>query len=228
MSNTAEAKSERTSQPAPKRLRAVSSKPGRPTAKRVEAINEIILASARKHFLSEGYDRTSIDDIAATARVSKSTLYGRYQTKDALRLAVVVAELDHFHALAEQRSEPKSTDLKRCLQRQARVMSAALMSPESRALDRLVGDSRHDGGELAKILHARHQQIMSDVARDISERARDFVISPQAAARVAEVLFTSLIGWDAVRKVSGAPSAEEARRYADDLVDIIWAGRGDW
>jgi TetR/AcrR family transcriptional repressor of mexJK operon len=48
-----------------------------------------ILAAARKLFLSDGFERTSMDAIAATAGVSKRTVYDYYGDKRALLLAVV-------------------------------------------------------------------------------------------------------------------------------------------
>jgi TetR/AcrR family transcriptional repressor of mexJK operon len=47
-----------------------------------------ILGAARELFLGEGYDRTSMDAVAARAGVSKRTVYDYYGDKDALLLAV--------------------------------------------------------------------------------------------------------------------------------------------
>ncbi|GBF77535.1 TetR family transcriptional regulator [Paenibacillus sp. 598K] len=48
-----------------------------------------IMAAARELFLSDGFDRTSVDAIAATAGVSKRTVYDYYGDKQSLLLAVV-------------------------------------------------------------------------------------------------------------------------------------------
>src|SRR5579862_5125839 len=61
---------------------------GRPTADRVCEINRAILEAATKCFLDFGYEGASMDAIAAAARISKVTLYARYQ-KESLFQAVV-------------------------------------------------------------------------------------------------------------------------------------------
>ena len=48
-----------------------------------------ILATARALFLADGFERTSMDAIAAAAAVSKRTVYDYYGDKRALLLAVV-------------------------------------------------------------------------------------------------------------------------------------------
>jgi TetR/AcrR family transcriptional repressor of mexJK operon len=48
-----------------------------------------ILAAARELFLADGFDRASMDAIAAAAAVSKRTVYDYYGDKRALLLAVV-------------------------------------------------------------------------------------------------------------------------------------------
>ena len=59
---------------------------GRP---RSAAKGQAILQAARALFLREGYARTSMDAIAAEARVSKRTLYTHFADKDRLFRAVV-------------------------------------------------------------------------------------------------------------------------------------------
>ena len=55
-----------------------------------------ILDAARAVFEQYGARRANVDDIAAEAGVSRSTLYRRYATKDELLAAVVMRETDAF------------------------------------------------------------------------------------------------------------------------------------
>lgn len=52
-----------------------------------------IMAEAATHFLRDGFERTSIDRIAAGARVSKQTIYEYFRSKEELFDQVVRAEL---------------------------------------------------------------------------------------------------------------------------------------
>ena len=56
---------------------------------RTQAKRQQIRAGAQRLFLKLGYERTSMDAIAAEARVSKQTLYRYYQTKDALFIDIL-------------------------------------------------------------------------------------------------------------------------------------------
>jgi TetR/AcrR family transcriptional regulator of autoinduction and epiphytic fitness len=58
-------------------------------ARRGEALREHILDAAKLAFLEDGFERTSMDAIAARAETSKRSLYAHFPTKDALFLAVV-------------------------------------------------------------------------------------------------------------------------------------------
>ncbi|MBO0804850.1 MAG: TetR/AcrR family transcriptional regulator [Nocardiopsaceae bacterium] len=58
-------------------------------ARRGEALREHILDTAKLAFLEAGFERTSMDTIAARAETSKRSLYAHFPTKDALFLAVI-------------------------------------------------------------------------------------------------------------------------------------------
>jgi AcrR family transcriptional regulator len=58
----------------------------RPTTLRKQ---ERVRAEARRLFTERGYERTTMDAIAAAARVSKQTLYSYYPDKAALFIAVI-------------------------------------------------------------------------------------------------------------------------------------------
>jgi len=59
-------------------------------------MSDAILDAARAVFEQYGARRANVDDIAAAAGVSRSTLYRRYATKDDLLAAVVMRETDAF------------------------------------------------------------------------------------------------------------------------------------
>jgi TetR/AcrR family transcriptional regulator of autoinduction and epiphytic fitness len=58
-------------------------------ARRGEALREHILDTAKLAFLEDGFERTTMDAIAARAETSKRSLYAHFPTKDELFLAVV-------------------------------------------------------------------------------------------------------------------------------------------
>lgn len=58
-------------------------------ARRGEVLREHILDTAKEAFLEAGFERTSMDALAARAQTSKRSLYAHFPTKEVLFLAVV-------------------------------------------------------------------------------------------------------------------------------------------
>lgn len=101
-----------------------------------------ILGAARDLFLADGYERTSVDAIAARADVSKRTVYDHFGGKEALFLAVVSAAADSLlatlgAAIDEELADDR--DLDRALLGFARrVATDAFPSSEYAVLRKLI------------------------------------------------------------------------------------------
>jgi TetR/AcrR family transcriptional regulator, mexJK operon transcriptional repressor len=123
-----------TSRRPPKRKAARGGRPRRTDALR---LGEHILEKATELFLSAGYGATSIEAVAARARVSKRTLYHRFKDKDALFAAVV-------HRIIQQIRPPPAVPLLQggtlheVLHRLALLVLHAALEPRTLALHRLV------------------------------------------------------------------------------------------
>ncbi|GGZ32199.1 TetR/AcrR family transcriptional regulator [Asticcacaulis endophyticus] len=62
---------------------------GRPAAVDVEALNGLIIDTAKALFIKEGYEGASVEKIASLAGIGKLTIYRRYASKEALFIAVL-------------------------------------------------------------------------------------------------------------------------------------------
>jgi AcrR family transcriptional regulator len=67
----------------------ISARENRNMARRGEKLREHILWTAKEVFLEVGFERASMDGIAARAETSKRTLYSHFENKEKLYLAVV-------------------------------------------------------------------------------------------------------------------------------------------
>src|SRR6266851_4173090 len=108
---------------------------GRPPRLQAAQIREQILDAATPLFLSHGYGATSIEEVAKQARMSKRTVYSRFQDKAELFGAVVhrlVERLRPPNAAHEQFFEGGS--LETILQRLAGLILRAALSPPALAL----------------------------------------------------------------------------------------------
>lgn len=87
-------------------------------ARRGQALREHILDTAKLAFLEDGFERTSMDAIAARAETSKRSLYAHFPTKDALFVAVVERIRALFgarmHTPAEYSEEPSEAVVRYC------------------------------------------------------------------------------------------------------------------
>ena len=106
------------------------------------AKGEAIAAAALRLFLRDGYERTSVDAIAAEAGVSKRTIYNRYGDKENLFLSVLrdtyAAMMPAFRAIAD-RHLGEVTDVRQDLTAFAREVAFTLTTaPERIALVRLI------------------------------------------------------------------------------------------
>jgi TetR/AcrR family transcriptional repressor of mexJK operon len=110
---------------------------GRPSKADALRLRERILSAATELFLAEGYGSTSIEAVAARARISKRTLYDRFEDKAALFAAAV------HGVIARIRPPPEvplieGAALPGVLRRLAQFILNAALAPQALALHRLV------------------------------------------------------------------------------------------
>lgn len=116
-----------------------------------------ILEAARALFLDRGYLPTSMDEVAATAGVSKQTVYAHFKTKETLFLELVDSMTgtagDTFE---DEMSEPVDEGpIEAFLIEYAERQLAIVMTPELMRLRRLVIGEANRFPELGRTLHAR-------------------------------------------------------------------------
>src|SRR5690606_23092320 len=134
--------------------------PGRP---KDPAKREAILAAAQVLFLSNGYESSSMDAIAAEAGVSKLTLYSHFGDKEALFCAAVKATCEtrlprRLFQLADGAS------IEQVLLEITRAFHALVNSPESIGLHRVMVTMATQNPELVRLFFdAGPQQLLHDL-----------------------------------------------------------------
>ena len=84
----------------PARTRRALNQAGRPRRRAPEASRDAILDAALRCFARRGYHETSVDDIAARARLSKGAIYWHFAGKRELFLALMDRAMAHDVELA--------------------------------------------------------------------------------------------------------------------------------
>jgi len=171
-----------------------------PAREEVPAKRRQILAGARQVFAELGFDRASVELIAARAGVSKATIYNHFQDKAALFVASVTQDADDLRArLCACMGQPAG-DVEETLQRIGENTLRLYLSPAVIAL------YRHIMAEVARLpglgqtifdhgLSVIHDAIAAHLRR-WAERGALAIDDPQGAA----VQFVALCQGDLVAR----------------------------
>jgi AcrR family transcriptional regulator len=199
---------------------------GRPTAERVSAINQAILNAATECFLSCcSYEGASMDAIATAARVSKATLYARFQKETLFQVVVQDLLTTWWTDVFRENWRPAET-FEQCLREHVRMLMVLGSSKRLRAFDRLLSTAPP---RLAHTLRkVRHNQIIDVIARDISEFASDDGEPIKDPRRVATDLVALLAGWFRMESMIGEVTEQEAIAFGNRAVDLLLAARKVW
>ena len=149
---------------------------------------QTILAAGQQLFLSNGYQGTSMDQIASTAAVSKQTVYKHFGEKRELLFAIVTDALDGAAGTIRDRiaALPDSTDIKADLTTLAGDYLRAVLQESVVQLRRLVIGEANRLPELARLYyeHAplRTLTALSDAFARLHDRGALNAPEPSLAA----------------------------------------------
>ena len=131
------------------------SRRGRPLKGTEDESLERILDAAAASFLQFGYAATSIDGVTAAAGVSKTTFYGRFESKAALFAEVARRWIGQGTEFPELGDEDNSAAVRDRLHAVALSMLSMALKPEVIAFDRIISTETVRFPELASI----HQRL---------------------------------------------------------------------
>jgi TetR/AcrR family transcriptional repressor of mexJK operon len=192
-----------------------------------------ILDAGTTLFLRNGYLGTSMDQIAAQARVSKQTVYKQFADKESLFSAIVTAAVDaagdpvHEEAAALADSDDLAADLRAL----ARDQLGKVLQPQLMQLRRLVIGEAGRFPELGRAFFdrgaGRTTAALAAAFARLTERGLLRADDPELAAAhfnwlvmAAPVNRAMLLGDDAI------PTPAELDRYADGGVRAFLAAYG--
>ncbi len=192
-----------------------------------------ILDAALAVFLRNGYPGTTVDEIAAAARVSKPTIYKHFGDKRRLFLEIVAGTVDEAgEAVQTAVSDLADTrDVEADLRELARRQLALVLRPHVIQLRRLVIGEMSRFPELGRTFHERGPgrtiAALSGAFADLDARGVLRVADPTAAATQFNWLVMSapvneamLLGDDRV------PAAAELDHHVDGAVRVFLAAYG--
>ncbi len=193
-----------------------------------------ILDAARDLFLQHGYLGTSMDDVAARARVSKQTVYKHFRDKRGLFTELLTGDMaradDAVAGLAA--AVPATDDLDRDLRAFARGYLRAVVRPHLMRIRRVVIGEAERFPELAGAWYAAGPQrayaMFADWFQTLDRRGLLRVEDPHLAAQQFNWLILSVPLNDAMAGPIGDDPIPESvlDRYADEGVRVFLAAYG--
>ena len=196
------------------------SQPGRPRG----AEGAGLLDVARQIFLESGFAGTTMADVATRARVSKSSLYRDFPSKDSLFEAVISdwvqrgrdALRPHVDALLE------ADDLEPALRRFASVLQAAVLAdPVARVRRVVMAEAQHFPAVARTYAESwdRNIEVLADAFAELMRRGSLVRLDPEVAARQ----FTWLVLADPLNARSLGPSSDplDEKRLAATADDAV-------
>lgn len=165
---------------------------GRPTKEQAGQLTEHIIEVATSLFMESGFASTSIDLIAATARVSKQTFYARFPSKEALFAAVIRKRVDDLLLPAVSDSK-RAGPIEDTLVRVGVELSRRALSPVAIAFSRLLVAEAHQF-PLHMLVHKENTERVRALVADIFANAmRDGQLRSGDAAFLAEQFVYAVI-----------------------------------
>jgi len=185
-----------------------------------ERKHQAIARAALTLFASDGYERTSVDAIAAEAGVSKRTVYSHYGDKETLFLSVV---RDTYEVMLARIGEivgrvAWERDLRSALiWCMTEVTRSVIRSPERSTLVRLLMAEAPHFPDLIELLHAR--QITPLVAAPLENLAAAGRLAGQDGRQAAEHLMALTFGQVSNRSLMGTVPLSD-----DEVGRIVQSG----
>jgi TetR/AcrR family transcriptional repressor of mexJK operon len=165
---------------------------GRPTKEQAGRITEHIIDVATRLFSETSFETTSVDLIAAKARISKQTFYARFDSKEALFAAVIRRGVNNL--LIPSAGEPDRTGpIEAALIRIGVELSKRALTPAAVAIDRLIASEAHQFRQLAHAYRENAIHARGLIADIFSGAMREGQIRPADARLLAEQFLYAVV-----------------------------------
>jgi TetR/AcrR family transcriptional repressor of mexJK operon len=180
-----------------------------------------IAAAAQAQFLARGFDRASMDEIAAKAGVSKLTVYGHFKDKDTLFRQVMHDKISRFR-IQDDLTPLLAMQPREGLLKIAREAARIFFSAEMVQLQRLM-ESSHSPKFSQAFYSAgieRFRKHLAKYLRDLDKAGRLIVPQPERAAQH----FFSLLRGDLYIRAAlglGLPSPAAMNAQAKEAVEVF-------
>ncbi len=158
-----------------------------------QAMREKILNTATQLFIQKGSEKTSMQDIAQTAGVSKGAIYHHFKSKDEIVLAVIRSRQELMEE--EMKQWFKATENLTGREQLQAILKSNLESQTARAIDGIVDEYEQDAGFILTMMRD-NLRIGAPLVSDIIKKGMaDGSIQAQYPDQTAEVFLLLVNFW---------------------------------
>lgn len=209
--------------------REAASRPrGRPRQEDAAEIDAALLAAALREFLQNGYEGASMRSIAKAANVARTTLQGRYASKDALFNALMKEQIGRMSAVSFLKFAGKP-DLRTGLIGYGNRALGYSLETDYLEINRLIQASASRFPELAAAAKESTRVGIEQIAAFIRECAEVDGTPCRAPEHAAECFILLLRGWYGYAMLDRHPTPKKKReQWVEEMVDTLIAGRAGW
>ncbi len=201
---------------------------GRPRQDSIDLIEAELLQGALNEFLKTGYGGTSVRQIVNALGMSKTTLYSRYPSKEALFRAIVTRQVERLaaNAMLEDGDWP---DVGIALRTYANRTLEISLEGELREVNRLIYSESQRFPELGIAAADRTEVGIQQITTFIQKCADRDRIPIRNARGVAEAFIFMLRGWYVNILLTNQPvSAAHREAWVERAVLALISGRAEW
>ena len=191
--------------------------------KLTELKREDIIEAAVKEFKTSGFRATSMDRIAATAQVSKRTVYNHFASKEVLFQAITQELCDRAMQISEYPYNPE-IPVRRQLQTIARQEISLLTSAEFLDMVKMITSESLASPDLTRANFENFQDAGIGVVKWIIEASKDgklAVTNPVIAGKQFLALIETFALWPQLYGVKPIPKKEEQQIIIDSAVEMF-------
>lgn len=196
--------------------------------KLTELKREDIIEAAVKEFKTSGFRATSMDRIAATAQVSKRTVYNHFASKEVLFQAITQELCDRAMQISEHTYNPE-IPVRRQLQTIARQEISLLSSAEFLDMVKMITSESLASPDLTRANFENFQDTGIGVVKWIIEASKDgklAVTNPVIAGKQFLALIETFALWPQLYGVKPIPKKEEQQIIIDSAVEMFLSRYG--
>ena len=191
---------------------------------------ERILRAAHAAFLSKGFTRTRMEDVAKAARVANATVYAYFNTKERLFEAVVSQALAGYEGLFDAVERTAGDDVSRTLNAYGRVYFRFMADPTVRGVYRTVSAETAHKPQLGMMLYHSAHRLLGGVLQRLLKRyvdqARLTIADIPVAARMLEGMIEHVTLTISMLQGDQAAPLHAAETYVPEVVRVFLAAHG--